>query len=275
MNSQVTNNYSRLRYSLFVLPLFLLLLIALLLFIQNAWSVHGYIQIQKTPFFYLNAGLGQFPQFVFNLTQFGDALIALSLLSVFIVYAPAIWESLITASLISSVVSAVLKNLFAVPRPAAIFDTNSFIIIGQKLPGHNSLPSGHSITIFTTLTVLLFAFLPLKKLQRFLWIVFVICIGLMLAFTRVGVGAHYPLDVVVGCTMGYLSGLAGIFISRKYPLWSWISNKRYYPVFLLLLPVCAVIIIGKIMHAPLLIYYITLAAIFFSLYKFMNVYFKK
>ena len=52
----------------------------------------------------------------------------------------------------------------------------------------------------------------------------------MIAFTRVGVGAHYPLDVIAGAILGYLSGILGIFINQKYKTWTWISDKRYYPV---------------------------------------------
>ncbi len=275
MNKRVIANYSRLTYALFLFPLLLLLSIVLFLYAQHALNANGYVSIQKDFFFFLNSRLGQYPHLQFNLTQMGDALIFLSLLSVFIVYAPAIWESLISVSLLSWVVSSTLKNIFSIPRPAAVFDTSSFIIIGQKLPGHNSLPSGHSITIFTTLTVLLFAFMPQKFLQRILWVLFFVCTGLTLAFTRVGVGAHYPLDVLVGGTVGYLCGLSGIFISRKYPIWSWVGNKRYYPVLQLLLLICSVVVIGKIMNDPLPVYGITLAALFFSLYKITHVYFKK
>ncbi|MCT6716620.1 phosphatase PAP2 family protein, partial [Staphylococcus aureus] len=85
-----------------------------------------------------------------------------------------------------------------VPRPAAVFDNNSFTVIGKTLSGHNSLPSGHSITIFTILTVLLFSFMPKKLNYKIIWITTFTFAGLMIAFTRVGVGAHYPLDVIAG-----------------------------------------------------------------------------
>lgn len=275
MNKQVIENYSRLNYALFYFPLFVLLTIVVYLYAQNALHTNGYINIQKDFFLHLNSVLGRFPDIEYNLTQIGDALIFLSLLSVFIVYAPAIWESLISASLLSLVVSNGLKNLFSIPRPAAIFDTNSFIIIGQKLPGHNSLPSGHSITIFTTLTVLLFAFMPQKRTYKIMWAMLIVSIGLILAFTRVGVGAHYPLDVLVGSTVGYLSGITGIFISRKYKVWTWVGNKRSYPLFMLLLLACSVTMIIKIWKDPLPVYFLALVALIISLYKIVHVYFKK
>lgn len=275
MNIRVIENYSRLTYSVFLFPSILLLTIFLCLYAQHALNINGYINIQKESFYFLNSRLAQFPNVMYNLTQFGDALIFLSLLSFFIIYAPELWKALITASLLSMIFSSALKNLFTVPRPAAALDTHTFFIIGEILPGHSSLPSGHSITIFTTLTILLFAFMPQKLIHRFLWIFFFLVISIMLAFTRVGVGAHFPLDVIMGGIVGYFSALAGIFISRKYPVWAWLQNNRFQPVLVLVLLVCFVLIIIRMINDSLPVYGLTLAAIFFSIYTITHAYFKK
>ncbi len=89
------------------------------------------------------------------------------------------------------------------------------IIIGRKLTGHNSLPFGYSITVFTVLAVLLFSFMPKSLKYKSIWYLAVIAVGLILVFTRVAVRAHYPLDVIASSIIGYISGLAGIFISRN------------------------------------------------------------
>ncbi len=219
MKFSIINNFSRLRLSLFFLPAFLLITIVLFLYSQGALCNDQYIQIQKECFFFLNHKLGQYPNLQYNLTQLGDPLIFLSFLGVLIVYAPKIWESLISATLVSVILSCSLKKIFAIPRPAAVFDNSSFVIVGKALIGNNSLPSGHSISVFTILTVLLFALMPLKLTHKILWGFLVISTGLVIAFSRVGVGAHYPIDVIVGSIVGYISGLAGIFISRKYKIW--------------------------------------------------------
>src|SRR5690606_31857291 len=198
LNTNVINNYSKLKPSLFFLPIFLLITIVLFLYNQGPFNVDHYTQIQKNHFFFLNSKLSQFPNTQYNLTQLGDALILLPFFTIFIVYAPKIWESLLSASLVSSIFSWLLKAMFSVPRPAAVFDNNSFVIIGKALYGNTSLPSGHSITIFTTFTVLLFAFMPKQFNYKILCILLVIIIGLILVLTRVGVGAHYPIDVIVG-----------------------------------------------------------------------------
>lgn len=275
MNIPVIANYSKLKPSLFFLPLFLLAALVLFLYSQDALSADQYVQIQKKYFFLINSKLSQFPNTEYNLTQLGDALVFLSFLSLFIVYAPKIWESFLSALLVSAVFSSLLKNIFAVPRPAAVFDNATFSIIGKTLSGHSSLPSGHSITIFTILSVLLFAFMPKKWNYKILWSFFILSTGLILASTRVGVGAHYPLDVVTGCIIGYISGISGVFISRKYKIWAWINQKKYYPVFMLLFFVGAIVLITKIRMENLIVHYLAFVSLVVSLYKITYVYLKK
>lgn len=161
------------------------------------------------------------------------------------------------------------------PRPAAVFDNNSFVIIGKALYGNTSLPSGHSITIFTTFTVLLFAFMPKQFNYKILCILLVIIIGLILVLTRVGVGAHYPIDVIVGSIIGYISGLLGIFISRQYKIGAWINSKKYYPIFILLFLICYSLLISEIINENLIIFYLALISLVVSLYKITTVYVKK
>lgn len=275
MNASVTTNYSKLKLSLFFLPLFLLITIVLFLYSQDSLNANKYIQIQKDCFFFINHNLGQYPNIIYNLTQLGDASILLSFLTIFFLYAPKIWESLLSASIVSLLFSSVLKNLFLVPRPSEVFDNHSFVIVGKTAVGFASLPSGHSITVFTTLTVLLFAFMPQKVKYKILWVFSIVIIGLIIVFTRVGVGAHYPLDVIIGSTVGYISGLIGIFISRKYKIWNWVNNKKYYPIFILLILICVISLITKIISENLIVFYLALISLFISFYKIIYVYTKK
>ena len=275
INSNVTANYSKLKVSLLFTPLLLLSAIAVFLYSKNSLSTSGYLTIQRDLFYFINSKLSQFPAVIYNLTQLGDALIFMSLLSVFLLYAPKLWESLLSASIVSALLSNLLKNLFSIPRPAAVYDSNTFVIIGQKLVGHSSLPSGHSITIFTVLTVLLFAFMPKKLNIKFIWCFSIISIGLLLVLTRVGVGAHHPLDTITGSLIGYISGVLGIFISRKYKIWNWVQNVKYYPIFMALFFICSVIMINKISNENLFIFYITLISLIVSLFKISYVYIKK
>ncbi len=275
MNKNVIVNYSKLKLIVFFLPLLFLITLIWFLYKQDALTIDKYVQIQKNCFYFLNSKLSQFPSIIYNLTQLGDTLIILSFLTIFILYIPKIWEALIPATIISAIFSVVLKNIFLIPRPAAAFDNNSFVIIGKTLSGYSSSPSGHSITVFTILTVLLFAFMPQKFVYKILWFFFTIIIGLMLVFTRVAVGAHYPLDVITGSIIGYISGLIGIFINQKYKIFTWINNKKYYPIFIVLILICCISLINDIMNENLIIFYLSLTSLVVSLYKIMYVYFKK
>ncbi|HMR18835.1 MAG TPA: phosphatase PAP2 family protein [Sphingobacterium sp.] len=275
MNNTVIRNYAKLKFSLLYVPVLLLIFIALSLYSQGALSMDAYRYIQKDGFMYLNANLSQLPGTQYNLTQLGDTLIALSFLTIFVLYAPKLWEALISGLLVSLLLSVIPKKIFEIPRPAATFDRDSFVIIGKTLSGHNSFPSGHTITIFTTLTILMFAFMPQTLKLKILWCFCIILIGLILGFTRVGVGAHYPLDVVVGSIIGYISGLLGIFIAQKYRIWAWVGNKKSYPFFILLFAVCCAVLVNKIMHDNLIIFYLSIISLISSLYIVTKAYVKK
>ena len=275
MNTRVINNFLKIKLSLFFAPLFFLATIVFFLYRHDALSVSKYVEIQKKYFYLINFKLSQFPNIIYNITQIGDALIFLSFLTIFIVYAPKLWESLLSSLIVSVLFSSILKNFFKVPRPAAAFDKTTFIIIGKTLPGYSSLPSGHAITVFTIITTLLFAFMPKKWNYKIVWYLGIISIGLLIAITRVEVGAHHPLDVIIGSIIGYICGIAGILINQKYQIWSWINNKKYYPIFITLFLVCSVIMITKILNENLIIFYLSLVSLIISLYKIIYVYIKK
>ncbi len=276
MNDKITSNFQKIKGTIFILPIILLGIIAFFLYKNNAINATAYIDIQKNWFYALNTKLSQWPYFQYNLTQMGDALIFLSLLTIFILKAPKVWQALATASIISAIFSKVLKSFFAVPRPAAVLSHDSFTIIGEPLMSTTtSLPSGHSITNFTILSVLLFAFLPKEKINQILFYFGFVIVGLMFAFTRVGVGAHFPLDVFIGSIIGYISGVLGIFIQNKFNLFSWIGNKKYHPFFIVMFLVCLVVIIKKSFSEPLFIFFFTSVVLIYSLYLIILDYVKK
>lgn len=275
MNSIIAKNFSQLKPALLVLPVILLVMIALTLYLQNSLNNDSYIEIQKKYFLTINSELSRFPDLIYNLTQLGDAFVLLSIISIFIVLAPKIWEAIIPASVYSLLFSQVFKKLFSVPRPAEIFDPESFNIIGKTLVGFSSLPSGHSITIFTVITVLMFGFMPKDFIKKIFWFLMVILAGFVMAFTRVGVGAHHPLDVVFGSIIGCVCGLLGIFTMHKINFFKWIEHKKWYPFFMVVFSVGIVVLITKIRAENLPVYYIAVIGLAASLYKIIKDYVQK
>lgn len=271
----VVRNFNQLGLKTLILPLVLLLFILAFLFKTNALSIEAYVSIQEGAFIYLNQKLSAFPNLQFNLTQLGDVLILLPFLAVLMVYAPKFWEALLTALLVSCMVTTVLKKLFAVPRPAAMFANDSFVIIGETLTGSNSLPSGHSISTFTILSTLFFAFMPKKPTLKLLWTLFIFVPGILIVFTRVGVGAHYPIDVIIGGIFGYISAVIGIYVFKKFNAMSWITNRRYYLISIVLFAVWAIALVNDILTTNLLVCYFSLLFLIFASFIITYIYVKK
>lgn len=275
MNKNITDNFGKLKLSFFYLPVILLFIIIVFLYMNDALSQESYLSLQKEWFLIINKALAPYSEIMHNLTQLGDGLILLSFLTILIVFSPKLWESLITAFIVSGLITNLLKNIFRIKRPCAAYLNEQFTVIGDRLTGHNSFPSGHSITIFTVLSIVLFAFLPNKTTHKILWIFFINAIGIILIVSRVAVGAHHPLDIICGSILGYISAISGILLNRKFKLWTWIFNKKFYPFFMALFITSGGIIIFKILHSNLIIFYLALLSLIISLLIITNDYFKK
>lgn len=275
MNSKSVKNFAKVKYHYFFLPIALLIIIFSFLFYNKALENKSYIDIQKGLFLMGNDFLSDYPLIMNNLTQLGDGLIILSFLTILLVFAPKCWECFINAFIVSGIFTLILKPMFGIQRPAAALIHEKFVIIGPKLAGNNSFPSGHSITTFTILAVILFAFMPTDIRKRIFWTFCVCCFGLLLISTRIGVGAHYPIDVITGAIVGYMSAIIGIMITQKVRLWNWIENVKMYPIIILLLLGFTVGVIFKILDSPLIIFYLALLSLLISLFVTAKTYAKQ
>ena len=276
LNNKIIDNFSNTKLTLLIPPAFLLLIIGFTFFFKNALNTEGYIETQKKMFYSLNGVLSKLPDLLFNITQLGDAIIFLPFFTVLIIYTPKFWSTLLTSSLIGLLFSVSLKKIFLIPRPAAVFDNESFTIIGRTLAStHSSLPSGHSITTFMIITTLLFAFMPKVFKAKVIWSILIFSAGLFIAFSRVGVGAHYPFDVIIGCTIGYIAALFGIYINNNIGLVTNLINKKHYPILMLFLLIWMLAIINEIMDRNLLIFYFSLSALVLTLGLTIKTYLKK
>nr|WP_299169616.1 phosphatase PAP2 family protein [uncultured Allomuricauda sp.] len=86
-------------------------------------------------------------------------------------------------------------------RPNNAEEINTLIRI-LKSPTDYSFFSGHAASSFS-ITVLVFLFLR-KKVR---WLVLFFIWPLLFAISRIYVGVHYPLDIIVGALVGILTGL--------------------------------------------------------------------
>ena len=88
--------------------------------------------------------------------------------------------------------SRVIKHLVERDRPCETFD-DVHLLVGCARS--SSLPSIHALNIFTAATLFSAFYGPWIRLLAF-------SIALMVGFSRVYVGVHYPLDVLAGAALG-------------------------------------------------------------------------
>jgi undecaprenyl-diphosphatase len=81
-----------------------------------------------------------------------------------------------------------------VKRPRPFVTTITSRVVGHYRPPTYSFPSGHAALSFASATVLAFGVPRLK----IVWFV----LAALIAFSRVYIGVHYPLDVTCGALLG-------------------------------------------------------------------------
>lgn len=220
---------------LLIFPSVILLSLAItVLWLSNGeFSRYSYWNIQAEWFTTLNARLSSWPVFWTNVTELGDALVLLPLLSFLIFRHPRMWAALFGAIPLGVLLSIGGKHLAAIPRPAGVLDPGTFVILGQTLKSHTSFPSGHTITVFACMTVILLTLIPSPKgWRQYTLLVAGFAVAGLMALSRVAVGAHWPFDIIAGAALGYLAGLSGILLTHRYQRWwHWLEAEQYNVVF--------------------------------------------
>ena len=142
----------------------------------------------------------------------GNGLGVFSLCFPLLIFAPRLVIAGAISGGISGLLSRALKVIIAEPRPPAVLDPESFIIIGRQLKSL-SMPSGHTITAFAIATAIYFA-IPAAKRKPFWWL---FVLAALAGVARVTVGAHWPADVFAGAAIGLFSGALGAYVTTKLP----------------------------------------------------------
>lgn len=111
------------------------------------------------------------------------------------------------AALISSVLinNLLLKNLVARIRPYEMIEGLTCLIGKQS---DYSFPSGHSAASFAA-AVIFFMTLPKK------YGVSALILAILISFSRLYIGVHYPTDVLAGAVSGTVIALVVYYVGRK------------------------------------------------------------
>lgn len=157
------------------------------------WASDG----NRTIFLVLNHALSGSPDLWSTLTILGDATVALCLLLPFCDRRPRLVVTGLLAAVLTTIWVQGLKSGLALPRPAAVLDAMQINVIGHTLHAR-SFPSGHSATASVLAGLVVLGMRP-----RTLWCWLAVGVALLVALSRIVVGAHWPLDVLVGAAGGW------------------------------------------------------------------------
>jgi undecaprenyl-diphosphatase len=121
----------------------------------------------------------------------GAIWILIAVLAAFYWRRPAILLYVTLADLLAGVSSALLRHAIGRERPPLRFPEPHPLV---HVPGNPSLPSGHAATSFACAATLAWL-TPLSPVVLY-------ALAALIAFSRVYVGVHYPLDVIGGAALG-------------------------------------------------------------------------
>ena len=220
MNRPATLNSANARLS----PLLLSTAAVLLLLGLWLWS-----QQLNASWFSLWNGAGQhLPAAVWaNLTLVADTLFAVAAILMVASYHPRLLGQSLLLLLLGGLFVHLIKQGLNVPRPPAVLDADSFRLIGPALK-NESFPSGHAFTAMSAATLIAL------NLKHVTLSALVIIIGGLAAVSRAMVGAHWPLDILVGSGSGILFAWLCVRLEYRYH-WLQRNGWRFFSLILLTL----------------------------------------
>jgi undecaprenyl-diphosphatase len=111
-----------------------------------------------------------------------------------------------------------LKGFIHRPRPCWVIPEARVLADTTRL-SMNSFPSNHS---FNSAAVATFVALLMKNRTMTIGLATVV---LMVGFSRVYVGVHYPSDVLAGFLLGSAWGWTGVVVVRRLSSHPWVSKR--------------------------------------------------
>lgn len=169
----------------------LFILLAMTVMLVGVQGVHGGFKETQQ----ITTPIGE--SFWTNVTVLGDFRVLLALMLPFSLRYPRIFLSFLVASLIAGLAVRGLKLAFHLPRPVQLLGSDAMTIIGIPRSG-KSFPSSHAALVAAFVMVWV-GQLNWKKMLPML------ACALAVGLARVAVGAHWPIDVLVGAMVGIVA----------------------------------------------------------------------
>lgn len=183
------------------LAIFLLLLVALLLELVLAWP-YGHVTQVRAVTGALPLGLWQ------TLTTFGDARWPLAIALMLVLPERRVLLVYLIALLFGWLAVRGLKQWFHLPRPGVLMPIIDPSLSSHEVSSWNSFPSSHAMVVFSFVGVLA-AYLPLRQTLP------VLAMAFLVSISRIGIGAHWPIDVLSGGLVGVLAAAMAVSVWRR------------------------------------------------------------
>jgi membrane-associated phospholipid phosphatase len=119
--------------------------------------------------------------------------------------------TILYAFISSGILTQIIKPILNSPRPKLYFGNtgHDYFIKGIDFANNNSFPSGHTATAFAVATTLVLI-IKNKKIQAPL-----LFAAFLVGFSRIYLGQHFLLDVLVGAFVGVACGIACTYFTTK------------------------------------------------------------
>lgn len=149
---------------------------------------------------------GPFNDLVYGITQTGSLGAVLVIVVVAIIFKRRKLAALVAANAaVTYIITVLLKELVARPRPAEIL---SGITVRLEFATGYGFPSGHTAIA----TVLALTLMPYTS-RKYRWLLWAWIAAV--AFSRMYLGVHAPLDIIGGFCIGVIVALGGRLVATK------------------------------------------------------------
>lgn len=188
------------------------------------------LQLDKRIFLALNFDGGTFLDEFFWIVSGKLTWVPLYLLIIFLIYRRYGWKStlvsvifMVLAVIASDAIASLFKNGIPKLRPSHNPEFEGIIHRVHNYLGHRyGTVSAHAATVFS---VMVFS----SALVRTKWFtIMTLTWALLVGYSRIYIGAHYPMDVICGSVLGILMAVLMLKLFRMITA-RWLENKADAP----------------------------------------------